>query len=333
MKWLAIFLIAVIFLSGISQIPHIQNIEFVDRLALKNLLALPRIPIGNETIDIAFLGDAMFDRHIRAKANSTSYDNILKPVASTLNAFDFVVMNLEGPITTNPTKSTYNQNDPNHYVFTFDPEVIKTLTKSNVSIVNLDNNHILNFSSEGLRETKELLGKSEVKYFGDPSDRKPVYEKINDVDFAFISFNQFIRPDGDETIRQIKEAKENEREPFVVIYTHWGEEYKIEPNQYQINLARSFIDNGADIVIGSHPHVVQEKETYNGKQIYYSLGNFVFDQYFSDDVRCGAIVVVKVSPRDKSYTTQEFFTRLEPSGQTTLSDCLLEVPTMNSNPA
>lgn len=328
MKWVIILFLICLTLFGASYISINQSIEVSEEGQFIDLSLLPKIPRNNSTTDLAFLGDAMFDRHIRVKANSTSYDTLLEQLSETLSTFDAVVLNLEGPVTDYPTKSTYNQNDPNHYVFTFDTKIIPTLLKNNISIVNLDNNHILNFGRAGLEETKQHLASTSISYFGDPYDRKPVYKEINKNDFAFISFNQFINPDKEETLELIREAKSHKDNPFIIIYTHWGNEYEIKPNAYQTDLAHSFIDNGADIVIGSHPHVVQQKEIYNGKYIYYSLGNFVFDQYFNDDVRCGAMVIVKISPKDKSYTTQEFFTHLETNGRTTMSSCLEEVPNM-----
>jgi poly-gamma-glutamate synthesis protein (capsule biosynthesis protein) len=73
------------------------------------------------------------------------------------------------------------------------------------------------------------------------------------------------------------------------VYSHWGDEY-VTANAMQKSLARRFIDAGAEIVIGAHPHVVQEHELYAGKHIYYSLGNFIFDQYFNEQVRRGLML-------------------------------------------
>jgi poly-gamma-glutamate synthesis protein (capsule biosynthesis protein) len=104
------------------------------------------------------------------------------------------------------------------------------------------------------------------------------------------------------------------------VYAHWGDEYEKKPNSGQREFAHRLVDAGADLVIGSHPHVVQTKELYNDKWIYYSLGNFVFDQYFNDSVRCGAVVTVSLNP-DLSYTTEEYFVELVRDGTTKRSDC------------
>jgi len=80
---------------------------------------------------------------------------------------------------------------------------------------------------------------------------------------------------------------------LVIVNVHWGVEYKHQHNKIQAEYGRAFIDAGADLVIGHHPHVVQGMEIYNGKPIFYSLGNFVFDQYFSSDTQEGLAVGIE----------------------------------------
>ena len=76
---------------------------------------------------------------------------------------------------------------------------------------------------------------------------------------------------------------------------HWGQEYQIKSSVFQQKLARKIIDSGADLIIGHHPHVVQEIEIYNNKLIFYSLGNFVFDQYFSEQTQQGLAVRLEIN--------------------------------------
>lgn len=279
-----------------------------------------------EVVDIAFVGDMMFDRHIRELANGQEdgYDYLLEEMTDTLNSFDVVVANLEGPVTSYPTKATYNQSDPNHYVFTFSPEIVSTLKKNNIRAVNLGNNHIHNFGEGGIRQTTDFLEKDGIGYFGGPVEKDVLVGEIGDISIGFVSFNQFLNPDKEKTLEDIQSIEDNTN--FIVVYTHWGEEYEEAPNVYQRELAHSFIDAGADVVIGSHPHVVQQKEEYMGKMIYYSLGNFVFDQYFNEEVRCGGLVVLKIVKDKEDYSIQEFFTYLNSTGQTTLSSCKDSIP-------
>ena len=88
----------------------------------------------------------------------------------------------------------------------------------------------------------------------------------------------------------------------VVVFAHWGEEYKTEPEATTRAIARSFIDAGADVVIGAHPHVVQPYEVYKGKAIFYSLGNFMFDQEFSPEVMQGLLVRAEFGRVEDCFT-------------------------------
>jgi poly-gamma-glutamate synthesis protein (capsule biosynthesis protein) len=108
---------------------------------------------------------------------------------------------------------------------------------------------------------------------------------VNGLILGLVNFNQFIGENyPQKTIEAIWQAKKDSS--FVVVYAHWGDEYS-PITEYQKSLAHSFIDAGADLIVGSHPHIIQETENYMGKNIYYSLGNFIFDQYFSDEVKTG----------------------------------------------
>lgn len=104
----------------------------------------------------------------------------------------------------------------------------------------------------------------------------------------------------------------------VVVYTHWGEEY-VPRTEKMKTLARQFVDAGASLVVGSHPHVVQESERYSDQYIYYSLGNFVFDQYFSDAVRNGLLLEVTFDPSGVE-SIKEIPIVLHPDGRTCFRD-------------
>lgn len=274
-------------------------------------------------VRITFLGDLMVDRQIRRFAEEKGYDFLFKEIKEKLSESDLVIANLEGPVT--DFQSIYKDSLLNSsYTFTFDPEVLNSMFESNIKMVYMDNNHITNFGKEGVEQTIKKLEEKQIDYFGYPYKREASYKEINGLSFAFISYNQFLNPDSDTTINLIKDSRS--KSDFVIVYTHWGDEYVKNPNSIQVNLARSFVDNGADLVIGTHPHVIQNKEKYKGKYIYYSLGNFIFDQYFSDDVKCGAVVNA-IFNSDKSISISENFVELSPESIVNFSDCLDFVPT------
>lgn len=242
---------------------------------------------------VLFGGDLMFDRSIRTTIDEKGGDYIFSCIDSVLKNADVVVANLEGPITASSSVSVGSAvGGPNNFTFTFPLSTAGLLKSHNISIVNLGNNHIMNFGNEGLMQTKAALERAGVRYFGDPDASeadKVLRERINGIDFSFVNWSDWTSDKTDHTVAQVREEAGAGR--VVVVYTHWGEEY-IEPLPRVRELAHQFVDAGASIVIGSHPHVVQDKESYKGKDIYYSLGNFVFDQYWNDAVSHGLLIDV-----------------------------------------
>ena len=265
-----------------------------------------------------FVGDLMFDRGIRFYASqNTGNDFIFDKITPTLLENDMVVANLEGPITDNKSVSSGTApGSTNNYYFTFNPSLSKTLFQKNIRIVNLGNNHILNFGNQGLSSTKKYLDLARVGYFGSPE--RSTFVEISGVKITFIGYNEFsgVPAETQATLEEIQKAKEFS--DIIVVYSHWGAEYIKTPSENTKNLAHQFIDKGADLVIGSHPHVIVPMEIYNSKRIYYSLGNFVFDQYFDEDVRRGLGVVVKINKETKQLDFEDKNFYLQSNGQTVL---------------
>lgn len=249
--------------------------------------------IAEEHATILFGGDMLFDRSIRTAIEQKGGAYIFSCLDPVLSGKDLVVANLEGPITTNASISQNSiPGDGNNFTFTFPPSTAKLLYDHNVRMVNIGNNHILNFRRAGLLQTKQYLNEAGVEYFGDPdlSDMEKVVRKdIKNIPFSFVNWSDWTSDNTDITAAAVK--KEHDAGRVVVVYTHWGEEY-VPATDREKKLAHNLIDEGADIIIGSHPHVVQEHEIYKGKNIYYSLGNLIFDQYWMDSVMHGLMVEV-----------------------------------------
>lgn len=240
---------------------------------------------------VLFVGDMMFDRTIRSIAEKRGYEHVFSCMADYVKNFDAVIGNLEGPITTFASQSSGTKpGEAGNTTFTFDPAVAKVLAQFNFSLVHLGNNHIRDFGREGVSTTKAYLNEASIEYFGVPDEEISIVKKIGKIKIAFVSFNQFLgQNDPQMTVDAIWKAKREA--DFVIVYTHWGDEY-VEPTEYVKSLAHRFIDAGADMVVGSHPHVIQAHEIYEGKYIYYSLGNFIFDQYWTPEVKIGQGVEV-----------------------------------------
>jgi len=270
-------------------------------------------------IQILLTGDLMFDRGIRHYAKKAgSNEFIFQKIRPLLLNQDLVISNLEGPITDNASKSSGTEpGSPNNYIFTFDPSVAKTLWYENIRLVGLGNNHILNFGQDGEKSTHEYLEASGVSFFGSPNADRTITKTVQGIKMAFVNYNEFTSTTAFEQSQAITEIQKLKgRVDFIVVFCHWDAEYQPEPTEATKTLAHQFINAGADIIIGSHPHVTQSTEIYNNKKIYYSLGNFVFDQYFEENVRNGMGVILKINPKDKSIKFEEVNFYLNSGGQT-----------------
>lgn len=271
-----------------------------------------------EPITLLFGGDMMFDRYIRTTMRNSG-DFPLAPLRETLEGADLVVANLEGPITDNASISeTSTIGVRENYVFTFDPIVAMLLKQSHIDAVNLGNNHILNFGDAGASQTKQFLREAGVEYFGSPlaGDQRILMREVKGVKVALVNYNQFVWQGKEKALADIAEAKGEA--DVVILYTHWGTEY-VPATESVKTLARQFIDAGADLIIGSHPHVIQESEVYRGRTIYYSLGNLVFDQYFSPETTRGLLLRAIYNPETKNFSFEEISVTLKNNGQTVLT--------------
>ena len=282
-------------------------------MALALLLSLVNGPVKNiqtepEPVSVLFLGDMMFDRSIRVKADTIGYENIFGPSTTTIQRHDITIANLEGPVTSYKSKLVNGSGKAiSGFQFTFSPLVAPTLNKVGIDIVSLANNHTLNFGQEGLNQTRKILNENNVKYFGSPTNT-PAYTAtstcVKNVCIGVIGWNEFGYANDQFIINKIKEIRPTV--DYLIIYPHWGTEYQLKPNKKQIRLAHEWIDAGADVLVGMHPHVVQTIEVYKGKYIFYSLGNFIFDQYFSFNTTHGIAVSANVHKDKVEYKILPF---------------------------
>lgn len=235
---------------------------------------------------VLFLGDVMLDRAVKRLMDKNSLLYPIENMRNFLTGTDIVVGNLEGPAVANPTYTLDTS-----MRFNFGPEALDLLHYAKINLVSLANNHTLDKDKDGLIQTKELLSKKNINYFGDPIScgEENIYEADG---IVLVGLNKTfpINCTQEQIVKLIKNVRRENSSDFVIVFIHWGEEYKPTSNAAQKELAHLMIDGGADLVIGSHPHVVEEIEQHKGKLIFYSLGNFIFDQYFSKETQEGLAV-------------------------------------------
>jgi len=262
-------------------------------------------PVSDPAVNLLFFGDLMLDRHIGEKLSGRHLDYLLGDLASSTPEFfvgyDLIGANLEGAV----TRGGIHYPPVMSYDFAFTPERVEELKKYGFNFFNIANNHITDQGGRGLTETREELTKLGLDYSG-TSDATIDENSIRIIErsgqkIALIGLSM-VYHDFDllTAAALIKEAQKNA--DLVIINIHWGTEYQHQFNKQQQTIGRALVAAGADIIVGHHPHVVQGLEIYQGKPIFYSLGNFIFDQYFSPDTQQGLAVGLKLTDDKISIT-------------------------------
>ncbi|MCI8366903.1 MAG: CapA family protein [Eggerthellaceae bacterium] len=261
-----------------AEYPKGVTVGWDDAPAAANLVGAAD-PFANltRTITVTFAGDCTLGTDPKfgtAGSFPEEYDRqqdpsyFLRNVAPVFSADDLTVVNMEGTLTeeTNPAIKTFTFKGPAEYT--------QILTSASVEAASMANNHSQDFGEKSYTDTIAALEAAGVPTFGYDRVAKLT---VNGVKVALLGFSSVY--DGmaiqDEMESAVKQARQDGAE-LVMVYFHWGIEKDTVPNTGQMKLARSAIDAGADLVMGSHPHVIQGWETYKGRYIVYSLGNFCF---------------------------------------------------------
>ncbi len=258
------------------------------------------------SVSLLAVGDIMLDRTVLTKTKEGgSFDFPFLLFDRMARGVDIRLANLEGPITTNQSVA-----EQQRFTFTFSPAFLEPL-KKRFDILSLANNHTDNFGAKGLEQTRKFLTDSGITFFGDPYNAAGKISTIveeNGLKIAFVGYHELTGVGFDRVISEVKRL--DTEVDSVIVMPHWGVEYQTDkPSSAQKYEAHALIDAGADIIIGAHPHVVQPLEVYNDRMIFYSLGNFIFDQYFSVDTMQGLAVGISMT---KEYTTMHYTFSLFP---------------------
>jgi len=262
------------------------------------------ISLKIEEASLVAVGDISFSRSVERMTKIHGPDYPFLEIRDYLQGADIVFGNLETPIT--PGREILT----GEMIFRSNPGTELSLKDAGFNLLSLANNHTMNFGIKGLEDTFKYLKQAGINYVGagenDQEAYQPVYVEIKGVRIAFLAYqNQKIVPtpyganssrtgiafmNTEKMAAAAKDAKQ--RAGLVVVSMHAGDEYVAKPNNTQINFAHAAVDAGADLVIGHHPHVVQTMEEYKGKYIFYSLGNFVFDQMWSQNTKRGLAIKI-----------------------------------------
>lgn len=244
-----------------------------------------------ESVTIHFAGDVQFSGKVEDLLLKKGFDYPYKHLGSLFKEDDLTFINLETPVTSGGVAAKNKS-----YVYKSSPKALKSLAAAGVDVVNLANNHILDQGVQGLRDTLTYLKNNNLKYVGAGINKKeaftPVYYEKNGMTIALLGFTRVIpeaswraeakKPgvadayNSTEAVKAVSQA--SKKADIVIVMAHWGQERHTSPDENQKKLGHEFIDAGADLVIGGHPHVLQGLESYKGKWIAYSTGNFIFSR-------------------------------------------------------
>ncbi len=260
-----------------------------------------------KSVSIILTGDMMLSRAVGKKMeNLGDFSFPFLKISDFLNSADLVFGNLETPI------SDGGKNQGSIYSFRSDPRVVEGLSFSNFGVLSLANNHIWDYGKEALLDTLKTLKENNISPVGVGENFEAanalVIKEVKNAKIGFLAFTD-LYPSSlgagnnypgisnfnlDRIIKHISDIRISRAVDLLFVSLHWGEEYKEVPSAKQKEIAKKLIDAGADVIIGHHPHVVQEFEEYKNGLIFYSLGNFIFDQNFSEETMSGYLVKIDI---------------------------------------
>lgn len=257
------------------------------------------------------VGDVILGRHVAYKMRTYGdYTHPWLKMADLLKGADLTFADLETPLSDRVSPPDEGMS------FITPRKSIDGLKLAGVDVVALANNHSTNYGTEAFLDTLELLSANNIKYVGGGKDlneaESTLYHEVNGLKFAFLDYNSIIgainatddsagvakfdikpwaKADSAQDIEKIKNAVKTAKKnaDIVVVELHWGVEYEAKPIQSQIDVAHAVVDAGADLIVGTHPHVVCGLEEYKSVPIFYSLGNFIFDQEWSTETKQGTV--------------------------------------------
>jgi poly-gamma-glutamate capsule biosynthesis protein CapA/YwtB (metallophosphatase superfamily) len=274
------------------------------------LLCLITSLARGEPVTLIFAGDLMLDDG-PGRTIATGGDP-LAPFAAIIAAADYRIANLECPVA-----ASGQAHASKIATFRAAPATLGVV-KGRFDAVSLANNHSGDYGHAAFEETMQHLEQAGISFFGGGRNlaaaHRPLWIERKGVKIAVLGYNEF-KPrafeagadwpgiawsEDDRVIADIRAAKAAGAD-LVIPFMHWGWEKEMQPTERQKSFARKMIDEGAALVVGSHPHVTQGAEIYKGKPIVYSLGNFAFDGFDYPEAQRGWLLRLTL---DKSGVTQ-----------------------------
>lgn len=252
--------------------------------------------VAREDLDILYVGDIMLGRAVETYMENNGTSTPFAYMSGLLSEPTVTVGNFEGVV------SPIHEHAPSMtYRFSVKEGYLEELRTQGFDVLSLANNHSFDYGTSSLAHTRTLCKSYNLYCGGSPLNRDEyithvVYE--GDERIGFIFLHTLYGGVSTTTLRATLDELGNVSDTQVA-YIHWGNEYELVHSSSEEELGHFLIDNGIDVVVGHHPHVVQDIEMYLGKPIVYSLGNFIFDQYFDTNVQ--EMIALRMTVRATSY--------------------------------
>ncbi len=307
----ALFGITALAIAGllVTHTPFVERVHVVEG-AGKNVISrfehvTVSAPVATTTspATLFFVGDIMLARAVEMRMEQFGINYPFETLGDTLTVPDITIGNFEGVV------SEVHYPTPNFtYQFSVKPEYLAYLKTAGFDVLSLANNHTLDYGTPALLYTRALCLEYGLVCGGEPKGLSEISTKVvkaGEYRVGMLFVHTLYGIPASSTLKSYIEKLSRESD-VQVAYVHWGEEYVLTHTLSQELLAESLIDTGIDAVIGHHPHVVQDVALYDNKPIFYSLGNFVFDQFFSNDVQEMMGVEMKITDRETIYTLVPF---------------------------
>ena len=245
-------------------------------------------------LKFAFVGDIMLDRDVEKKIIRIGGEDFRFPfllVSDELREYDLLFGNLEGPV------SNKGYDVGSAVSFRMDVRALEGLKFAGFDVLSVANNHSGDWGQEAFLDTISNLKESGIVPIGENLEPKII--NFKNLVVAFLAFSDFAGPGARASDENIVESvsKAKRQTDLIIVSIHFGEEYQKEPSVRQRRLAELAADSGADLVVGHHPHVSQTVEKYKNSYIAYSLGNFIFDQNFSEETMKGTLLEVEIKDK------------------------------------
>lgn len=267
-------------------------------------ILVPTLSYGSVDTDFApgsllFVGDIMLGRHVESLSDLHGDQYVFQKTKHLLNSVDVSVANFEASV-----PQEHVPTPDNSLTFSVHKRFMSVIKDAGIDMLSLANNHSFDYGEEGYLHTHAVCYSVGIICGGHPYELATISTTsvtIGDTIIGMLFLHGSAVDREDPLFAELMQSLKREtHEQFVFI--HWGVEYETVHSDEQQKLAHYLIDEGIDAVIGHHPHVVQDIEFYRGKPIFYSLGNFIFDQYFSDDVQIGLGIKIDIKKDMLLYT-------------------------------